>query len=820
MKYSFRFSILVWCCFIFFSALGQTKKNISLADELQRLEQQFEVNFTYNYSKLGHLPLKTTVNCEAIEACLAQIKTQLPIHYEVNEEGNFMVLPVRKDIRFQIVDAEAKNHIGTIRVKVNQNQERYVFSHKEVFTLKDIFPLDTIHINSAFYEGMRFKAQELIEKKGPISMKPETVFLNEVLITDYVTKGIDAKIDDYSFNISMESLGLLAGETDGDIFNIIKNIPGIHTPSGKPGTLNFRGTTWDQTILQFDDIPIYHNGHFFGALSPFNPSIVSTIEIQRNMLHAKWGGRIGGLLHMNTSSTIPEKPEYEILSNTVFGGVNAKIPLVKDKLGFSIAGRSNYPGINSPKLTAFSNLNFQGSRIAQIADEITSNNLEVGFYDINSKLFYKINDDHEVSLSYINIQNRLSAELEETSNNEQDFRDLDLNNWGVSAKWEGKLSEKLKIQSRFSTSSLILDNVSEGFTANQRNSFEKYTNTVNDTRFITELDVDLNDKTVLQTGYTLTNYELTFDSQVTQDNFINRRDQNGVLHSLYASTKNSWSPDFSSTIGLHSDYYGPLGRFYLDPRVFLSLRPNNALYLKSSFGRSRQFIQKKLRDDFDDFNDNTQFWFLPDRTTAPLKSYQAMLGGVYDRGGWLFDVEIYSRNTSNVTLKTETEDLEPIRLKSIGADFFLKKRWNDFEAMMSYSLSETVTESNVTDPIYFDQRHILNFTALWYLNQWEFAATWGYYSGMPVVIPNFDNGPNSAFDSLGERFDNQHQLDLSATFSFPKEPKTWKGIIGLSFVNLYDRENVVNIFQNTIATNNPFRNAIRFSPNLQIRFRF
>ena len=81
----------------------------------------------------------------------------------------------------------------------------------------------------------------------------------------------------------MQTLGLLAGETDGDIFNVLNNIPGIHSPSGKSGNLNFRGSTYDQNLIQIDDIPIYHSGHFLGAISPYNSSVISKAII-RNVL--------------------------------------------------------------------------------------------------------------------------------------------------------------------------------------------------------------------------------------------------------------------------------------------------------------------------------------------------------------------------------------------------------------------------------------------------------------------------------------------------------------------------------------------------------
>ncbi|CAG2532622.1 TonB-dependent Receptor Plug Domain [Maribacter dokdonensis] len=289
------------------------------------------------------------------------------------------------------------------------------------------------------------KAMDLNELKSPLRLQHALIHLNEVQITDYLTRGVNAKISDNTFQINMESLGLLAGETDGDVFNVVKNIPGVHTPSGKPGSLNVRGNTFDQSLIEIDDIPIYHNGHFFGAIAPYNPTTVSEIEIQRNTLSAKWGGRVGGLIHMTTKNKVPDSTSYTVQANTVYAGATAEVPLLKDKLAFYVAGRSNYPGVNSPKLRAFSNLNFQGSRLESVANDVNSDYFKVGFYDINSKLIYDINENHKATISYINIQNRLSAVLEDSDDKDnRDFRDLYLDNWGMTIKWEGTFFGQIK----------------------------------------------------------------------------------------------------------------------------------------------------------------------------------------------------------------------------------------------------------------------------------------------------------------------------------------------------------------------------------------
>ncbi len=822
-----QFLVLSWCCIFFpcvsFSQNGPTLKLVDFLDELKAI---YNVDFIYNHTLLDQVVLPSSSNnCESLENCLANINEKAPIKFIKDGINSYMVVPIRNDISFSVIDAENSEAIPNITIQINKGEERFLYPINSRYTIKNIFALDSVHIRASFYSKLDIIASELGALKTPVRLEHAMIHLNEVQITDYLTRGVNAKISDNTFHIDIRSLGLLAGETDGDVFNVVKNIPGVHTPSGKPGSLNFRGSTFDQSLIEIDDIPIYHNGHFYGAIAPYNPTTVSEIEIQRNTLAAKWGGRVGGLIHMTTNNTVPDSTLYEVQANTVYAGATVQMPLVKDKLALYVAARSNYPSINSPKLTAFSNLNFQGSRLEDVADDVNSEFFKVGFYDINSKLVYDINENHKATVSYISIQNLLSATLEDSDDKDnKDFRDLSLDNWGMTVKWEGTFSEMLKAQARFSKSSLFIDNKSEGFSASERSSFEKYSNTIEDTRFITEVQLQLNENTTLETGYTLTDYSLRFDERNDENSIDSRRDQDAMTHSMYASFNKNWNDKVTANFGMHTDYYDPNKRFFADPRISINVRTSDALYLKTSAGRSHQFIQKKLRDDFDDFNNQTQFWYLPDQTTAVLEGYQTMLGALYNKSGWLVDLELYIRNTNNVTLQTNTDTLEKGKLKSMGADLFVKKRWNNFETLFSYSLSEVDTDFGKTLPIYFDQRHILHVTGLWHLDPLNLAVTWGFFSGMPVVVPDFETDEGTSQDDLDigytDRFPHMHQLDVSATYAFSNPKKSWKGIVGLSFVNLYDQDNIVNIFQNEPPVDDPYRKTIAFAPNLQLSIQF
>ncbi|SEK48570.1 TonB-dependent Receptor Plug Domain [Aquimarina amphilecti] len=815
--FSYHFFLFsLWFCLIN-NSISQTNNTIKFSDKLDQLEQEFEISFSYNHTFFDTVFLNQNTDCNTIADCINMIEKMVPVKFTNNSTTNYVLLPVRKDITFEVIDNDTNENISSLEYQINQESVQFLTAEENIFTLKEIFLLDSIHIINYSYNTIHIKAKDLV-KSQKLNLTKKQFQLNEIILSGYLTKGIDANVSDHSLQINTESLGLLAGETDGDIFNVINNIPGIHSPSGKSGNLNFRGNTYDQNLVQIDDIPIYHSGHFLGAISPYNTSVVTNVEVQRNMLPVKFGGRVGGLIDMTTSDKIPNSTQYGIAVNTLFAGATIKAKLIPDKLSFSAAFRTSYPNFKTPKLEAISTLIFQGSRLESISDEInTSSNFTFDFLDMNAKLNYKINDRHTASLSFINIQNNLSAKIDNTGNNNQtDFRDLELDNWGITGKWKAVFSEKLTTELRVSKSNMNLVSLSEGFVLEERSNREKFDNVISDTRLITEVIYDYSTNTSFEAGYTLTEHKLISNEIEEQNGIDSERKQDAIVHSSYISFQKNWNDKLNINFGFHNNYYAPLKKFYANPRLLASYSINNKLYLKSSLGTSNQFIQKKLNNDFDDFNITNQLWFLPNDDIATQKGIQTMLGGVLNKSKWLIDLELYYKKTNNITNKSS--DVHG-NISSVGANIFVKKRWHRLETWISYAVSKTETDfNNKKTDAFFDQRHVINLTSLLNLNKWKFAISWGYFSGMPVIFSDETDSGNTPDPISSDRFDALHQLDFSSSYTFYNPSKSVKTVIGLSILNVYNQDNTVNVFQNT--TENTFRKASNFSPNLQINLFF
>ncbi len=810
---------------------------IELEQALNQLKKEHNVTFSYNPRLVKGLKLRASLDYSDLTGSISKLSDLLPLRFEESDESNYLLIPIRSDLEFRVEDANDKSPLELIYVTVNQTAQTYLLSDGGLFQLKNSFPTDSIEIGTSFYQSLTVRADE-IKRDSPISLIPETTNLGEVTVLSYLTSGVNSKVSDHSMEINMKSLGPLAGDTDGDILQILQAIPGIRSPNGKPGTLNLRGSTFDQNVIYFDDIPIYHQGHFFGAFSPYNPGVVESITVHRGILPARFGGRVGGVFDIKTIEEVPIEMNGGALANSVFGGLEVKAPIIKNKLGLVFSARSNYPtGSLSPKLDSYFDLNFQGSRIGPAIDQGVSffEELDINFSDINSKLIFQPDSKNQITASFLNIKNDFSYQFERSqqgqgpNQTEIESEETELNNTGLNIQWQSQLTDWLKARVSYTSSSLKIResqfDIDQGVTAVDRISF----NTVEDTRITSNLAFDISDKTKAQLGYEYTDHAFTRDRRRNGPNNPGTEvvGFSGSINAFYVSVEQRFGNRFISNFGLRSDQYSEGARQSFDPRLTITYRADKNLFFKGGWGTSQQYVRQEFNEDFDDFRIDTQFWSVTNRNDPIMNVSQIMVGTLYDKSSWLFDLEIYAKNVEHVPRSRGEQGFDFGELRTVGADILLKKRWQKLETWASYTLSHTLETFGRDEDAYNDQRHVLNLKMLYPANRWNFAITWGYMSGMPVYLPDPDEIEDDSGQGNGPlivpysgRFPAQHQLDLSATWLFTNPDARWKGVLGLSILNLYDNENVINIFQSNVQRNRPTRFGLGFTPNIQIKISF
>ena len=132
---------------------------------------------------------------------------------------------------------------------------------------------------------------------------------------------------------------LFAGEKD--IFKFLQLLPGVSAGKDGMSGLLVRGGSNDQTLILYDDVPIYNQAHAYGILSIFSGETVQSAEVSKGYISPAYG------------------------------------PIKRDKGSYLISARYFFP-----------------EAVLAIAD----NDIRYGFNDITGKLTYDIHRNHTLSL--------------------------------------------------------------------------------------------------------------------------------------------------------------------------------------------------------------------------------------------------------------------------------------------------------------------------------------------------------------------------------------------------------------------------------------
>jgi hypothetical protein len=66
-----------------------------------------------------------------------------------------------------------------------------------------------------------------------------------------------------------------------DILQSIQALPGVESTNESIANINVRGGTNDQNLMIWDNIKMYHSGHFFGLISAYNPNLTDKVIVKK-----------------------------------------------------------------------------------------------------------------------------------------------------------------------------------------------------------------------------------------------------------------------------------------------------------------------------------------------------------------------------------------------------------------------------------------------------------------------------------------------------------------------------------------------------------
>jgi hypothetical protein len=266
---------------------------------------------------------------------------------------------------------------------------------------------------------------------------------------------------------------------------------------------------------------------------------------------------------------------------------------------------------------------------------------------------------------------------------------------------------------------------------------------------------------------------------------------------------------------------------YLEPRFSLAYQLNEKQSVKASYNRMVQYLQLISNTSSPTPLD---VWTPSDTFIKPQIADQVAVGFFknFTNESYSLEVEAYYKKVQNRIDYIDGADLiannalEQVilngQLRSYGLEVMVKKNEGRLNGWISYTLSKsqqqtpgrTSLESGINNGQWYnsayDKTHNLAVTSSYLLNEkWSFGANFSLQSGQPVTYPNGQyQYLGITVPSYGLRNENRlpayHHLDVSATLTPRKNNnRKLKGEWVFSIYNLYNRKNAaaINFRQNS-----------------------
>ncbi|MBR9914379.1 MAG: TonB-dependent receptor plug domain-containing protein [Algicola sp.] len=658
--------------------------------------------------------------------------------------------------------------------------------------------------------------------------------LERIVVKSYLTQGI-AKNSDGSYLIKPKELGILPGLTEPDVLESVQLLPGVMSPNETASGFLVRGGKVDQNRLIWDGINIYHKGHLFGMISPFNPNATKTVTFINKGSHPRYGERASSVISMATTTEVEDKVKAEVGANGISGDMYLEVPIIKEKLGIQGSVRSSYTDMyQSHTFNQLADKVFGGTKISH--GDNPDNRFQ--FLDYNMKINFEPNPKHQFFASLISIDNNLDYTVRSSENN-QTFNDrmtIDNNGYGLgwTAQWLPKWRQvtnvyfsKYKLQYNYVTSEA----------GDQISDFEKR-NVIFDSGIATELQWKINDNNDLDMGYQYVLKDVGYAFLNTSNlSFILDTDKTVVQsQSIYGNYHFRKPESFEVSLGLRVTHFQELQSYKFEPRLLFYKSLLRHLKLQISGEIKHQIISEIDETVISDLSLENRLWRLSNGRKFPIiKSQQVSAGFIFTKRGWTIDMDSYYKTLDNITalslgfLNPENSQFNIGNQRVYGADVFLKKRFHNINTWMGYTFNSSKSQyKNINNEDYFTSRsnvtHMLSTSLSCKWSDFQVALGWRWQTGKPFT-PSSDATGNLEFnDGINtRRLPNYHRLDLSSTYKFRiSRNSPIRAKVGFSIRNIYNKRNLISReYRGNNDLNSDIemieRYSLGFTPNLMFR---
>lgn len=819
-----------------------------LTDLIPELEAKFEVKFSYSVNDIANVSVQNLDATESLKAVIARLNRSTLLNFKFLTERYITISTIDKTISV----------CGKLLTKPN-NTPLYgasvvVFNttNGAISNTDGIFRLENVPVNSSIvisYLGFETKTINTLDLWSYISCKEIVLIekseeLNEVLISKFLTTGLQKRIDG-STVLNTEEFGVLPGLIEPDILQSIQALPGVESVNESIANINVRGGTNDQNLILWDNIKMYHSGHFFGLISAYNPYLTDQVIVTKNGTSSAYSDGVSSTINMYTKDEINNKISGGFGANLLHADAFVEIPVGK-KLAVHLSGRRSFTDVfSSPAYDNYFERSFQDSEINTSNNSINESNQtsDFSFYDYTAKLLYNLNDNHKFRANVIGINNNLDyteSITDDSDQTESKTSNLQQVNLGFGGRWNAQWSD------RFSTS---LSSYYSRYNVDARdfrvesNQLLTQANEVLETGVKLKFNYKINKKINLLNGYQFTEVGILNETTVVNPDFERTKKDVLLNHALFSEVEFNNSNTYLR-IGVRGNYFQKFSKLIIEPRLNVrqKLSQQFAVKLQGEFKNQSATQIIDFQDDF--LGVENRRWILADEQSIPIsESKQASFGLEYNKNNFVIDIEGFYKHVDGITVSNQGfyNNFQFLNAKGSyavkGAELLLNKTADHYSAWLSYTYSINDYNFKSLTPSVFpnnvDIRHsfslAFNYNVLDNLEV-SFGGVWR--SGQPFTKPvegneTVQNG-NSTFVNYDTPNSNNlnefMRLDASLNYEFSIFNNI-QSSLRFGVINLLDRENLINTYyevdpndsNSAIEVTNK---SLGLTPNISLRCKF
>lgn len=831
-------------------------QNQRLESIFQRISQDHPLTFSYDNRILPDALQNADFDAVPLRVVLDQLLDPFSLDWSL--KGNIVIVtgskPQKEDAQFYVIsgyveDAVTGERLAGAQVVDLRSRNGTLSNDAGFFSLRLQADSVKLIISMLGYAVHAERMQLRQDTRRLVKMASDLSLETVVITDDEQTLGMeDAGASVIQIRMAdLDKLPAIMGE--GDVVNLLKMLPGVH--SGGDGAQGFyvRGGGPDQNLVLLDGATVYNSSHLFGFYSIFNSDAIKDVKLVKGGFPARYGGRLSSVVDIQAKDGNLQELEGDVNLGLVSAKLMLSGPIVKGKSSFLFSARRT---ILEPYFAV----------INKATEENNGNRLGYSFIDVQGKLQQILGPKDRLLLSVYAGGDRFASGYAIDTTGINNVFDFGLR-WGnvvSSLQWRHEWSTQLYSQFYLLQSQYLYraQSASEltftGFNPS-KNSLETRSS-VKDLGARWSFDLMPDCHNWLRFGAALTHHVFepeTFTQVVdnsaddTVFTFLSQRKIQSWETMAWLEDQVRIGKFLNFNLGLHFSNY------FVDSTTYWSLQPRGSARVslpagfgvQASYTNMVQYIHLLTNSGL---GLPTDLWVPATGAIPPQRSRQVSLGidKKFGMDRWNVSVEAYYKEMRdlidyqtgvNFLGNTDWQDLvEKAGIGwSSGLEVFLQKRTGRLTGWLGYTLSRTDRQFDAINfgqafPYKYDRRHDLSTAILFKLNERiDLSANWLFATGNAVTFPEAvyyaPSSPLLGFWDLNQgqgldviinygsrnsfRLPDYHRLDLNLRYHKPVKwgEVTWN----FGVFNVYNRRNPYFLFLRADYSENPN------SPTIKVR---